>query len=272
MKKRFIVLIDFSAYSLHLLQYACDWSKQVDAEVLLLHQTLVFAPALADNETRKQIVFQTNTDALIQLKALVTDNHIQTGKISFYVTETSLNTTLERLLADPFDNLLFVGLKGTKRIKQLVLGSVALQVIEKNNNCVVALPAAITKFNHPRILVAVSEKHPLNILELNNFLKFVDSEATKINFFYLAKPKEETTGIEKQLRQLSELFADRFTTDYTLFEGDNPFNDIKNLINNKTDELLVVQKGTRYFTDQLFRKFMVSELVYEGETPLVVLP
>lgn len=36
--------------------------------------------------------------------------------------------------------------------------------------------------------------------------------------------------------------------------------------------MLVVQKGSRLLTDQLFRQFLINELVYEGQTPLIVLP
>ncbi|MNE57231.1 hypothetical protein D3C80_1521830 [compost metagenome] len=68
------------------------------------------------------------------------------------------------------------------------------------------------------------------------------------------------------------MFSDRFNTDFAIYEGNNPFDDIKKIINNKNDEMLIVQKGSRHLTDQLFRKFLINELVYEGQTPLIVLP
>lgn len=55
---------------------------------------------------------------------------------------------------------------------------------------------------------------------------------------------------------------------HRIYEGSN----IKDVINSKVDELLVVQKGSRLFSDHLFRKFMINELVYEGQTPMIVLP
>jgi hypothetical protein len=147
---------------------------------------------------------------------------------------------------------------------------VALQVIDSTNNIVVAMPAEINKFSHKHIFVAVTDKHPLNILELNNFLKFIDIK--NITFFYLSKPNETTTGIEKQLGDLAAQFSEEFYTDFAVYEGNNPFEDIQKVINNKTSELLVVQKGSRLLTDQLFRQFLINKLVYEGQTPLVVLP
>lgn len=70
MKKRFIILVDFSKYSTNLIRYACDWSKQVKSELILVHQTIVLAPALSDNESRNQIAQHTNNESLRKLKAL----------------------------------------------------------------------------------------------------------------------------------------------------------------------------------------------------------
>jgi len=55
MARRFILLIDFSEHSVSLAKYAFDWSKKANAELLLVHQTLVYTPALTDNETRQEI-------------------------------------------------------------------------------------------------------------------------------------------------------------------------------------------------------------------------
>jgi len=272
MKKRFILLIDFSEYSTNLIQYASEWSQLVNAEILLVHQTLVLLPALADHKSSRQITQIATDEALKKLKSLANELIPNTVKVSYSVSESHLQLTIPNLLADSFENLIFVGLKGTGLLKKILLGSVALQIIDNTNNIIVAIPKEIKAFTHEKIFVAVSEKHPLNILELNNFFKFITNQNTKITFFYLTKPNEKSMGIKKQLRELSELFADRFKTEFAIYEGNNPFDDIKKVINNKTDEMLIVQKGSRLLTDQLFRRFLINELVYEGQTPLLVLP
>ncbi|MDR4504942.1 MAG: universal stress protein [Candidatus Scalindua sp.] len=272
MTKRFIILIDFSEYSSNLIKYACDWSKQVKAEILLIHQTTVLAPALTDNESRQHIAQLANDEALQKLKSLAKELIPNTFMVSYSVSESHLQFVLQKFLAEPFENLIFVGLKGTGLLKKIFLGSVALRVIDNTNNTVVAMPKEIDTFSHKKIFVAVTEKHPFSILELNNFLKFIDNQNTNITFFYLAKPNEKTIGIAKQLRELSEMFADRFDTDFAIFEGHNSFDDIKKVISNKTDEMLIVQKGSRHLTDQFFRKFLINDLIYEGRTPLIILP
>lgn len=272
MKKRFIILIDFSEYSSNLIKYASDWGNQANAELLLIHQSIVLAPALTDNESRLQIAQYTNNEALHKLKSLAKEIIPPTVKVSFSVSESLLQVTLTKLLEEPFNNLIFVGIKGTGLLKKIFLGSVAIQVIDSTKNIIIAMPKEIAIYSHRNIFVAVTEKHPLNLLEFNKFLNFIDSENTSITFFYLAKPNEKTKNIEKHLTDLTIFFVDRFDTTFAIYEGRNTFADIKKVINNKIEEILIVQKGSRLLTDQLFRKFLINELVYEGQTPLIILP
>lgn len=272
MRKRFIILIDFSDHSGNLLKYAYDWSLQINAELLLVHQSIVVVPAFAESQTKERSARETNEEAVCKLKELAKSILPSLDNVSYSVSENQLQFTLPELLAEPFEHLIFVGIKGTGLIKKIFLGSVAIEVIDNTNNIVVAMPEEIFSFSHEKIFVAVTEKHPLNILALNNFFTFLDQGTTTITFFYLAKPNEETIEIEKHLRDLSKLFAERFTTTFAIYEGNNSFEEIRKVINNKIDELLIVQKGSRLLTDQLFRKFLINELVYEGQTPLIVLP
>ena len=77
----------------------------------------------------------------------------------------------------------------------------------------------------------------------------------------MAKPNDKKNSIEKKLRELSEMFGDKFNTDFAIYEGHNSFDDIKKVINNKIDEMMIVQKGSRLLTDQFFRKFLINESI-----------
>lgn len=272
MRKRFILLIDFSESSVNLIKYAADWAAGTDVELLLVHRTTVVAPALTDIESRRHLARHASAEARSKLKVLAQDHLARDLKVSYSVSELPLRRTLARLLAQPFQDMVFVGMKGTSKVKQLMVGSVALDVINNTGNCIVAVPKDLHVFSQTTVHVSVTEKYPLNILELNNYLKFLDERNVRITFFHLAGPSEGTEGVQKQLRELSELFSHRFETDFAVFAGADPFQDIKKVVVDRTDEVLVVQRGSRLLTDQLFRKFLIDELVYEGHIPLVVLP
>jgi len=272
MRKRFIVLIDFSAYSPTLLKYAYDWGLLANAELLLIHQTNVMTPALADSESREAIVQQANAEATLQLRELCHSTLPAAAQYTYIVSETPLHLSLQRLLAEPFQSLIFVGVKGTGLLKKILLGSVAVEVIEHTDNVVVAIPKEVTRFSPEKIFVALSEQKPLDILAFNNFLAFLGSGVGEITFFYLAKSSRHNADMERYLKDLAKLFSERYNAQFAIYEGSNAFSEIKKVINNKIEEILVVQKGSRLLSDQIFRRFLINELVYEGQTPLVVLP
>lgn len=60
--------------------------------------------------------------------------------VSYSVSESHIQVSLLNLLAEPFENLIFVGLKGSGLLKKIFLGSFAIQVIDNTNNIVVAMP------------------------------------------------------------------------------------------------------------------------------------
>lgn len=88
----------------------------------------------------------------------------------------------------------------------------------------------------------------------------------------MAKPNEDTSLIEDRLQNLSEIYADRFTTNFAIYEANNRLDGIKGVINNKIDEILIAQKGSRILADQIFSRFSINELIYVGQTPLIILP
>lgn len=272
MQKRFIVFVDFSEHSANLLEYALDWSKQANAQLLLVHQTKVLVPGLADTETKGSILQISNSESLAQLKKFGSSILPSGTAVSYLATNDHFGVILRDLLAERYKNLIFVGLKEASLLKKIFIGSTAFQVIENTNNIVVAIPMGFSKFRFKKIFVAVSDQHPLNIMELNKLLDFGGASIKSIVFFHLAKPFEHIPNMEKQLMELTDFFSKTHKTSFAIYEGSNSFDDIKKIINNDEEEMLVVQKGSRFLADQLFRKFLITELVHQGHMPLVVLP
>ncbi len=272
MKKRFIVLVDFSENTQNLLKYAYVWSKEANSELLIVHQTHQSAPTFAERDAKADINQYIKSEALEKLTELTNSIFHPSTLVSYSVAELPISTIVQKHLAEEYENIVLVGIKGTNLLKKLFLGSTTIKIIDNIDNLVVGIPTDINHYSHEKLFVAVSENHPFNLLAFNKYLDFVNGGKISITFFHIAKANKHSVLLEKQLQDLSNLYADRFETTYSIFEGKDAFEDIKLVINNKIDEMLVVQKGSRLLTDQLFRKFLINELVYEGQTPLVILP
>lgn len=118
MKKRFILLIDFSEHSESLLKYAYDWSLQIETEFLIIHQTEVITPTLADIKTREKFTQEINLKMLDQVKSFVENILPNQAQLNYDVSDKNLNFTLKAHLNTGFEDLIFVGIKETSLRKK----------------------------------------------------------------------------------------------------------------------------------------------------------
>ncbi len=272
MKKRFLVLIDFSPGSADLLRYAYDWSRVVHAEILLVHHTTLLLPLFTEHDNKLALKKMAKDEALEKLKKFAKETLSDTTRIQYLVSEAPLLSVLSKALKEPFEHLVFLGLKGAGVLKKIFIGSTAIRVIENTPAIVAAIPLHVERFSAEKIYVAINDRNLLNIIGFNRFLQFIENKTGQLIFFSLTKPEDDITSVERYLQDLRDMYKNTRDTSYEIYSGANLFENIKSVINNKTAELLVLQKGSRLLSDHYFRKFVINELVYDGETPLIVLP
>ncbi|MRR17385.1 MAG: universal stress protein [Deltaproteobacteria bacterium] len=272
MKNRFIVLIDFSESSHGLLRFAHNWSKSAEADLVLVHHTSVLLPAMTPTESRRKLTMDANRDAVNKLKVFAETVVPEGTSVKFIASEKPLVALLGQLLQTHYNHLVFLGIKKTGLLKRMLVGSEAVKIIDGVDNLIVAMPQDAICCTPESVHVAVQKNIPLNVFEFNKFLKFTGEDIHTIAFFSLIAPGDDREATEKYLKELTALYSDKRDTSYELYRGDAESAGLKNLISQKKDDFIVVQRGSRLFVDQMFRKFLISELVYEGRTPLIILP
>lgn len=273
MKKRFIVLIDFSEYSANLLKYAFDWSKHIDAELMLVHKLEFVTSGRIDDTKREEITQVAISESFGELKEFA-HSVLPEAAHQFKLTIALNNLTekLSELLKEPYDNLIFVGVKETGLLEKVFLGNIAIEVIDDTTGVVAAIPEDMHKFSPEKIFIGVKETFPLNVSALNTLLNYFGKAVPAINFFTIANPEEDTSTSENYLKELSGQFSTKTNTSFSIYKTDNTDSYIKEMMKNNPNALLVVQKGSRLLKDNLLRHFLINELIYDGKSPLIILP
>jgi hypothetical protein len=272
MNNRFIILVDLSSDSEHLLQFAYHWSKDIGADMLLVHNTIVMLPALTPYESKKKLTKIANREALDRLRRLTETVLPNVMSVGFFASEKPLVPELRKFLRGPCDNLVFLGLSKKGLLEKLFIGSEAVKVIDGIDNLIVAVPLNPECCSPETIHVAVQKNNPLNIIAFNKFLNFRKASIKDIVFFSVLEPGDDWNDAEKYLKDLTALYADRYDAAYETYKAQSVFQDLTRIILSKKDDFIVVQRGSRLFLDQIFRKFLINDLVYEGNIPLVILP
>lgn len=271
-KTRFVLLIDFSPYSEAQLRLAQAWGGILDAELLLVHRVSDAVPVMADMETKIQIVDERKKDGVAELKRYAADTLTDPLAVRFHVTERNLLEELPLLLRGHQQDVVFVGLKGSNLLKKYLLGSTATAVIDHLQHIVVAVPNQVFSQHIDVLHIAVSPKYPLDVGAFDNFLARFSSAVQRLHFVSVLADNDAHTDALAYLQELARHYAPLKPTVFDIFEGNDAFSSLKTYMREHPDGVLVVQRGSRTLHDEVFRKYLIGELVDHGHIPLVVLP
>ena len=159
MKNRLVVLIDFSPHTRELINFVYDWSQRIDAEIVMVHSTIVVYPTMSPTETKNELIQIANEDALNKLHMHTESIVPGDTPIHYFVSAEPLLHMVHKLLAEPYNNLLFLGLKETDLLKKVVIGSQAIKIIDNVDNLIVAMPKNAECCSREVIHVAVRKQY-----------------------------------------------------------------------------------------------------------------
>lgn len=272
MKKRVVALIDFSPYSENLMKLATSLAGEMNAKILLIHQIPGIVPALADNNSRREIIEVEKSDALEQLKAISREIIPANQSVNYLVTQRELSILLPEIGSRDSDDLILVGLKGTGLLKKIFIGSTASKIIDDLLVTTIAVPVKMESFVMRKLVIAVNPKFPLNTPGLTHLLDTFRTSIEEVEFISIILPEDNEIVALKYLKELTEHYQGRIKCTFKMFTGENVFKEIKTYVDQGEKPFLVLQKGSRSINNQVFRKFLINDLVYHGNIPMIILP
>ena len=123
-----------------------------------------------------------------------------------------------------------------------------------------------------KLIVAVNPKFPLNTPGLTHLLDSFKASIQEMEFISVITPEDDEIETLKYLKYLTEHYQDNVKSTFKMFTGENVFKEIKIYVEQGEKPFLVLQKGSRNINDQVFRKFLINDLVYHGNIPMIILP
>lgn len=267
-RNRIILLLDFSEYSENLISFTFEFSEIINAKVIFMHQIRGMAPAMADRDVRKEVIKAEINEAHSRLRKLAK------GRIyseeSFLVSDMPILSMIKEIKSEAYFDWVIAGLKGTGAMKRLFMGSTTLSIIDDSDLLAVAVPARKPIAMSNRLMVGVSPKYPLNKSQFTVMLSAMKEQITQLEFFTVLKEEDDETKARDHLQKIQAEYK-AFKPKVKLFKGEDALGLLHKRMQLIEGCFLVLQQGSRTLTDRLFRKFMINELVYRGQTPLIVL-
>lgn len=265
---RIIALIDLSDHSENIVKFAEELAVITGASILFVHKLITFIPALEDLKSRKEILEQAKYEALAALRSVAGRNN--SIRKNYYVSDKDVLSILQDLKDLTVFDWVLVGLKKTSRLKNLLIGTTTITVIDESDLLTVAVPLNKKIPVPDSLVVAVNPKFPCNHFQLNTVLNNFKEHLRKVEFITVVTESDNELASKGYLDSLRNKYS-AFEPESRIFPGGNFSEEIKEYMRGQKNSFLVIQQGSRTLKDSLFRKFTINELVYNGGTPLIVL-
>lgn len=269
---RFVILLDFSPYSKAQLLLAQKWGSALGASLLLVHRVAVALPLMTDQESKARITAQAKVEAKEKLRQLAAEVLREPLEVHFHVTEKHLLRELPLLIQGNSFEVIFTGLKGSNFIKKHVLGSTSRAIIDQPEHVIIGVPNQPNIEDLSTVHIAVSPSYPLNLAIFDEFLQHFSKVIAHIHFVSVVTGGEPSEQANEYIQHLAKRYSNTKPTSFKVFEGNDPLLLLKQYMQGHSRGILVLQRGSRALSDQLFRRFFIGELVDHGQIPLVVLP
>lgn len=271
MSKRLIVAVDFSPFALEQLRLAAAWQEQYGWETIVLHKIELIFPTLTDRDQRLRLEYDLKREAKSQINELLeeagldinTPTHIFTESLTVFIKDSGKINS---------EDIVVLGIKGSGSISRYLIGSTTAQLIDQLPNVIIGVPSELRELIPEKLMVSVHYKKGLNTSALQKIIQSLSGKLTKLEFISVITQQDDLDESSQFIENLNSEFSALVETESRLFVGDDALNALKSFYQDFDHSFLVVQKGSRSFTDQLFRKFMINELVYNNFAPLIVLP
>lgn len=271
MNKRLLVLADINKDCSKLFEFASSFANEANFEMIILHQLIPVLPAMATSSDRNKIIEEATIEAIEvinkQIKPFL--NPGMQPKVS--VIRNDIPDEIKKIYSE--EDILLLSLKEKSGFfKRILPGQTSLQVINSLKNIVICIPEDDLAINFSKCWIAVQKNNPLDIQELNRYLKITGGKVKNLFFFSVVTDDENNEEATAYLKELADYFSGRegIEVNYGLLEGQNVFESIQSLGLQHSNEFLIIQKGSRLFADMVFRKFLIKEIVHHAKVPLIV--
>ncbi|MBN8861602.1 MAG: universal stress protein [Sphingobacteriales bacterium] len=270
--KKILAAVDFSEPSVNAARYAFDLVKQTPGASLTLYYVYERitagsdgTPLLVDTEARRTV-------AMTALQNLISELGTALGvTINAVAEEGSLATSLEKYVQHLGIDLVVMGITGSTRLEQIIIGSNTLNVIAKEGFPVLIVPmgAAYKKINTVAFstdLKDVAASTPLQTLKA--FLDFFNAGLyvvhveTEYNVIPPAAQKEK-----EKLEDMLKAFDPRY---FFILEEDFA-NAMEKFTEEYHPDIFITVPRRHSFLSRLFKERFTKKLAYNSPVPILAI-
>lgn len=289
-RRRILVPVDFSDYSLKACSIAFNMAREIKAKVKILHvyfnpyypTALPIAEAFA-YQGKEEKEFQNIIEKVkqnIQKLCNVIDQKIASGELpavnySYVLKEGLPEEEIVNFAKEYKPALIVMGTRGKDQKDADLIGSVTAEVIEMTDIPMIAIPEKtsfddLKKVKHISFLTNFSQR---DLISFDLMTKLLESYNIKLSIVHISVKKGDKWD-EIKLAGIKAYFLKQYPKmelDYKLLDTSDMLKSLDEYIKNDNVDILALTTSKRNIFARMFSPSIPRKMLFHSDTPLLVL-
>lgn len=289
-RKRILVPVDFSDYSLKACRIAFNLAKEIDAKVKIIHvyfnpyypTALPMAEAFAyqgkDALEFQNILERVKHDIEKLCKTIdkkIADNEFPAINYSYVLKEGLPEEEIVAYAKDYKPSLLVMGTRGKDQKGMDLIGSVTAEVIEMTSIPILAIPenTSFSDFRQVRNISFLTNFSQRDLVSFDAMMSFFRSYDVNVFFTHIQNSKTDKWSVIK-LEGIQQYFGNRYPNiqiDYKLISGSDMTSVVETFVEDNDIDLIALTTAKRNLFERIFRPSVSRKMLFSSDIPLFVL-
>lgn len=285
-RKRILVAVDFSSYSIKACRAAFTIAQQTNAKVKILHVYRVHFPItfpFADNLNKDDgddvlsVARRRMLDFCNEIDEKITQKEFPPINYSYSLREGLISEEIENFVEEYKPFLLVLGTKGLSNNKRNVVGNITADIIEMTNVPVMAIPENFmieNTLNFQNIAFLTNfQKRDLDAFDfLVNILKPYPNVRITLTHVNVINKKDEKWS-EAELAEMKKYFIDKYpelNVGYQLIDGPNMADSINEFIKKENINIVMLNTKRRNLFGRIFLPSISRKVLINSDVALII--
>jgi len=289
-RKRILVPVDFSDYSLKACRIAFNLAKVLNAKVKILHvyfnpyyptalpMAEVFAYQAKEDGSFQNIIEKVRAD--IKKLCNVIDEKIANGEFppinySYVLREGLPEEEIVAFTKEYKPSIIAMGTRGKDQKDADLIGSVTAEVIEMTQIPLLAIPENtpfydISQIKNVAFLTNFSQR---DLVSFDFMMRFLKDYKIKVHITHIANKKRDKWD-EIKMEGIKAYFKKQYPaveTDYTLIDSDDMLKSLDAYVKKAEVDIIALTTAKRNIFARMFSPSVSRRMLFHSDTPLLVL-
>lgn len=289
-RKRILVPVDFSDYSLKACRIAFKLASETHAKVKILHvyfnpyypTALPMAEAFAyqgkEEAEFQNILEKVNKDMqklCNTIDAKVASGEFPSVNYSYVLKEGLPEEEIVAFVKDYKPALIVMGTRGKDQKSADLIGSVTAEVIEMSEVPLLAIPedTHFSDFTQVRNIAFLTNFSQRDLSSFSAMMEFFKSYDVRIHLTHIEnKRTDKWTMIKLEgIQAYFEKLYPNIKIDYKLITGDDAITNLEQYVEEKRIDIIALTTAKRNIFTRMFRPSVSRKMLFQTDIPLFVL-